>query len=114
MITKSPYKHTPGLGKVQMSEPLVPVRPRDKQDNIDRCLTCTVPARYCKGQCDGMTAQPGRGRPTKAPLERVAQMVRDGWTDSAICREFGITPGTLAHKKQECRDKGLLYKCRKR
>lgn len=113
MITQNPY-HTGGYTKPGYGEPepLKPVSTIDSPEAVERCLNCRVPSERCSGQCYGMQfRQAGSGRPLKAPLERVAKMVRDGWADSAICRELGIAPKTLEWKKSQCYTAGLLEKC---
>lgn len=114
MITRTPYKLTTGLARLQNSKPLEPVQTYDTQDKIDRCLSCTIPPEKCGGLCEGAPRMGGaQGRPMLAPVERVARMVRDGWADDAICHELGITPSTLKRKKSQCREQGLLHSCRK-
>lgn len=113
MIIQLPYKYTPGLSAL-CGDPRPmkqeEINTYDEPQNIIRCLNCTIPPEECSGTCEAepRSGREGPGRPQKAPVERVAQMVRDGWTDKAICRELGISKSTLMGKKTECRKIGLL------
>lgn len=113
MITQQPYKYTRGSKAFGGdTKPLVAEQPvtYDTPENVNRCLSCKIPPDQCNGNCEKepRPGKEGRGQPMRAPVERVAQMIRDGWTDAAICQELGIALNTLIKKKSMCRRAGLL------
>lgn len=110
MITQNPFHISGYIAPGRMPEPIKPVYTYDSQEKIDRCLSCSIPPEMCHGQCeDTQFEYGGRGRPAKCSIEQVAKMIRNGMTDSFICRELEMSESTLAKKKAACRKAGLLF-----
>ena len=113
MITRDQYRIRAPITKPGYGEPerLKPAHTCDPPGMVERCLNCPVPANQCRGQCESVHHEAKDPR-EKAPLARVAQMIQDGWSDAAICRELGITPATLQTKRSKCYGARLLDKCK--
>lgn len=101
------------------------IRKPDPQQDIDRCLNCTMA--YCSGECKftpGGTAK--RNYKTKqreerlrlaqvleqkglARAEKVSKLYLDGWCESGIARELGLTVQEVNDSIKLARKRGLLY-----
>ena len=132
MITKSPYGFGYGhkgriAGTEPEWEPREYVRKPDPQPLKDRCLNCTK--KTCAGNCDVNSYVNSRRRfrereslreqrrllaeaKDRKDTERatkVARMCIDGWRESAIARELGLTVDEVKQSIKLARKKGLLY-----
>ncbi len=138
MITKSPYGFGYGhKGRIAGTEPdsvFVErlIRHPDPQEIIDRCLNCTRPK--CSGICeltpDGYSREKYKAmvakRKTQEQEERlrvaqelekrelsraqeVSKLFIDGWCESGIARELGLTVDEVNQSIKFARKKGLLY-----
>lgn len=115
MITRDPYsiRHVvkPGYGE---PEPVEPVRTRDPQPAVNRCLDCTVPQLLCFGTCEpgdepNLCGRPVRREKTRLRDEKILDLIRAGWRNNdAICEELGISMSTLIVAKRRLREKGEL------
>lgn len=138
MITLSPYKIGYGhKGRIAGTEPDAMRSERlihqpEPQEVIDRCLNCTRPT--CNGACkltpEGASSEKYKEKTAKrktkvheerrriaqeferqelAQAQRVSKLCLDGWCESGIARELGLSVDEVKKLIRLARKKGLLY-----
>lgn len=100
----------PGYGE---PEPLKPVFPYDTQENIDKCLCCTMETcKPCSCECpiNCKSSDVGRKKQNRrGGDERVLAMIQRGWVNiDAICEELGISRGAYFRAKRRLREERMV------
>lgn len=134
MITKNPYGFGPEIKAHRIGTEPTPgkqelVHKPDPQPVIDRCLTCKETTCYgnCTFESDGtpkptsyavrklkmhekrMRMAEEEDRRETARAKEIARMVLDGWCESGIAHEKGMSLKEVQFLVKQARKKGFLY-----
>lgn len=81
----------------------------DSPEDIQRCLNCTRPVAYCKGdpqRCVGLPKK--RGPYMKWTPEMVDDVVAGRKTQCQLAKEMGITQATVSGAMKRLRERGEI------